>query len=417
MKALRGILLVFVMVFNTIIALAYSDFTCVKFVKAEEHKSKSSRASASTSPTDKHVLALTFQARSGDDWLIGVGEGNDLVNTKIGVKKETGREMDGGLTVTEEQWPEYEEGPLATFLVASLSASGIVEIHLASDDVLQGGTLQVTVRREILVGQQQIPHITYESITYTVEKLFIGDASIDTRRGYSDPNDESEIGDPNSTYRYLNFGNYTYNGGLFVGGMPWHKDRSGVARIQLIIGNETQQNEHSRYSVLSMFYLGRPEGDRANAFITIGAYLPKANDSNLDVSESGMTWENRWDINPRVHDPESGDPPPPDYSQDPTSTRDFGSETDTEEYYNWSLLSDDNEFLQMSLRRVCLAIKDEGNWYNPYFGSWLYFASREYQSIRTDNQNDFPWTDCKPRVWHILDSDRSLWSEEENGGE
>jgi hypothetical protein len=227
--------------------------------------------------------------------------------------------------------------------------------------------------------------------TYDLARTVLSDSGIDSRKTYGQPNLEGQLpGDANALPRPTNFGDWIYHGGLFAGVMPFQTgDLSGQSRTQLYATATTHTNTQLAAVVLL------DKGARAgliSAPITLGAFCPASTDTNLNTTESNVTWTTRWTITPR-----STPSTPPDPVQDPTETVTFsGTPSD---YGSWNLCAVTLTTVTMpetGLTRICIAMDNEPNVLTS--AKWRYFGSKEYQPLFSA----YPDNDAAPRLW-VLD--------------
>lgn len=232
---------------------------------------------------------------------------------------------------------------------------------------------------------------------YSIVRLNCNDAAIDTRLTFGDPNVAGKVvPDPNASAGYVKFGPWQYKGGLFVGNMPWlaSQDRSGTARIQFYY------DESATPTVRTLTVFHRNSSYDRDTCPTIGAFLPRSNDSNLFSSqslsqrESGLSWGNRWDINPRP----VGGTATNEWDEEAISTvstylnDDFANFPLQKYQENGTLIAGAGTY---AAGRVCLAVAEESTMTGSSPLGWRYFMSREFEGVPADAIYD----DCRPRVW------------------
>jgi hypothetical protein len=299
-----------------------------------------------------------------------------------------------------------------------------------------------------------MPTVT-ASFTLNINRISCADASIDTRRGYGDPDrDGAQVADPNSDLRNLNFGGWIFKGGLFVGNMPRSSgDRSGTARIQLFptssFSNVTVSRSNMQFATLVLFANGTggnngggpgggdvpvdplAPGERAVLAGTItppggggdpggggsggshpgvtgfGAFCAEAigpGGGSLAHRESTITWSNRLTACEPIGSNANGTGFGT-FGQNFKSARyiiDF-SGTGQSQFWNWQLT------LQPSLTTlpnydtpnfqegITIALTNETTAVDSQTQVWRYFASREWQA---SPQDQFNGTD--PHLWWIV---------------
>lgn len=311
-----------------------------------------------------------------------------------------GRSDSSVAPIAQSSIPTSQTTTQAGITYVGVPAYGTFVCGLASSGPLSGGEIKLAIRKGVYTRKwnttsgawDYINSYEYSLVTLDLTKLSCSDASIDTRKGYGQPNLDGELpGDPNADLTNLNFANWHYKGGLFVGNMPAASgDLSGMARLQLLVPSGGQGDV--RLATLSVFDLGSPTNASAPQ---IGLYLPSSSDPNLSTSQATLTWANKWTIEPRTS-PSS----PPDDSKDPISYVTFsGSGGD---YANFPLNRENALPATMSLSKICLAMTVESESSGPF---WRYFGSGEYQSAFSI----FPSNDCAPRVWRVGEKAVTTW--------
>ncbi|MBX7135766.1 MAG: hypothetical protein K1X67_24120 [Fimbriimonadaceae bacterium] len=239
----------------------------------------------------------------------------------------------------------------------------------------------------------------YAKQNYSIVRLNCNDAAIDTRLTFGDPNVAGEVvPDPNASAGYVKFGPWQYKGGLFVGNMPWlaSQDRSGKSRIQFYY------DDGSTPTVRTLTVFHRNSGYDRGTCPTLGAFLPRSNDSNLfsgqslSQRESGLSWGNRWDINPRpVAETATNEWDEEAISTVSTYLNDDFANFPLQKYQeNGTLIAGAGTY---SAGRVCLAVAEESTMTGSSPLGWRYFTSREFEDIFTEGI----YTDCRPRVWGL----------------
>jgi hypothetical protein len=295
--------------------------------------------------------------------------------------------------------PLPNPSPEAAITYQGITAPGYVDVGLAATGPLSGGDLRMTIVKKTQTRQWVNGQWQYQdgsSCTYLdldLAKLSCDDASVDSRRGFGQPNLAGEFpGDPNAPARPIKFGAWNYRGGLFLGNMPAATgDQSGTARIQLYVPSGGQGT--IRLATLSLYDFGSP----ASAYgVNLGVFLPSSTDPNLNVGEGAVTWDSKWgSILPR--DTASS---PPDHTQDPLQTLTLSGAGGA--YRSLPLQATDSLPPTMALSRICLALTDEDPATGPY---WRYFGSKEYGP----GFSTFPANDSAPRVWRLGEQSVLTW--------
>ena len=153
----------------------------------------------------------------------------------------------------------------------------------------------------------------------TIARVNALDAAIDSRKTFGWPNTDgtwSEI-QANAPRRPVNFGAYTYRGGLFVGQMTGGgKDRSGVGRTQFYLSTEVPTENSSGQDFMASCltaYCSAHAQETATGPVTqpptnpepptlpVRAHVATAESSELSSlsitqKENAVTWRNRWSI-------------------------------------------------------------------------------------------------------------------------
>lgn len=229
--------------------------------------------------------------------------------------------------------------------------------------------------------------VTFTDTTYWVRTLsyakdMCGDASIDTRKAYSNPDQSGHYpGDANGSLRPINFGSWIYSGGLFVGNIAYlNNDQSGTARIQLWDSTSAGSGTFEACCI-SLFDMGVPNRPYVTGNFTVGFYGITGS-TNSTVTESQATWDLKW---------------PVDTTGTAISTVTFPTPTgDYKDYQTWNVPSG-----SASGHYVLAIAHDEDG--TGGGGIWRYLASKEYQG---DHSGDaFPICDSAPRVWMITSTE------------
>lgn len=349
----------------------------VTLVRVEEHRSRIAYfPNESSGP--RHVLALVLKVI---DYPEGVEELR--IGTSAAMGEKSGQAPGAATWVT-----SSGSHPVRYHIVAE---GDEVEVYVpVSQDAEQAipdtGEGLVIVRRELEGGGGYL----FEECRYRARKFLCDDASIDSRRDYNQatagnaPFDLSvnPEADPNMAPRNLNFGEYTYRGGLFAGHMDFlaTNDRSGTARIQLRprIQGEWWDAE-PRYAAAALFYMGTDES--ADGPMELGHKTLQPEAPDYGISELEMTWDNRWFQTP----------------SSTTASMVFGAGAGTVSEYRsiqFGHITDAPTFA------VSIMLTDEEDFAAAGLSGWRYFASEEYQLALSEH--GFPYDDCAPRYWFIL---------------
>jgi hypothetical protein len=223
--------------------------------------------------------------------------------------------------------------------------------------------------------------ISYTRYDFTIQKLLCEDASVTSRRVFGQPNlDGSLPGDANAELRNMNYSNWEFKGGLFVGHMPFEtRDQSGTARIQLY-PQGGQISQQSVLAILTLMPLGIAAGVPGEFEVT--SYLPQPTDPDLDEPIETLTWATKW-------------------SQHWFSDKKALPALDGTnwQYANWFLGRSGNQtLLPMAVSKVGLRITSEQAAIDQKVSLWRYFAGKEYAAAFPQ---EFPLNDSQPRVWLV----------------
>lgn len=310
------------------------------------------------------------------------------------------------------------EGPVPTSatttadgLGVGLDGPGYVPVQISSTGVLSGSNLTI-VAMETRDWHVPVTYYytdsssstvwTYHSesnfkrIDVNITKLMCGDASVDTRRMFGQPNrDGVVVPDANEPLRNVKFGTWQYKGGLFVGNMPPNStDQSGTSRAQFYVpsgGTGTLVN-----GCLTVADAGQPSALSSTA--SIGLFIPQSTDPNLAVTEANVNWATRWDIEPY-------NPISLRYDTIPVTTQSL-SGASTNDYVSWSFLPSSAVLPTGSLNKLCLALTNEPTDPSGLSAVWRYFVGKEFSD---KSALGFPGDDCLPRVWRIGQTGGSIW--------
>lgn len=290
--------------------------------------------------------------------------------------------------------------------------------------VLSSALGRITVTHALnMATVPPVTSLTHEEVHYDLNRRDgFGDASVTTRKGYGQPNRDGQFpGDPNADFRNLNFGDWIFRGGMFVGNMPnGAGDRSGQARAQLFAPTVPSATA-PRMTVFTAYQWGRPSG--INGGMTIGLF---GIFTGLTQTESTANWENRFDISPRASVPSGSSETP---VSDPLLKFNVGS-SDGDSLLSGSITrvfdvgtpspTDPNiigyttYFRTWRLSGLALALHDEETLVNWGWQGWRYIATKEYLPSLPSNHG-LPYRDTAPRIWNIYVANSHLWMETFNG--
>lgn len=426
-----------------------SGFIPLRLVRAKEIRSTPSvrNINGTLSTTNKHVLALTFRYVTGAD-LNGDGS-NDTGGTTTQGEEEGGLLGDpmgggggggtggggGGPTLPDALWLEVNEAnemAPQTGIYAALdgvsNTNHVLRIKLDPGDevtvhhvpghqsqnqiFLETGAVNVRVY-DYLGGGSGTPYIyKVQEGTYYLPKSIIGDAAVDSRTLHGQPNREGQLpADPNAELQNVKFGGWIYKGGNFVGNMGAStNDRSGLARAQYFASiTQPPQNQYTsiRMYVYSFFHVGQPSGVTGD--LEVGLFSPMHSDTNIAITESQVSWETKWNIQPRTSVPQGQNATE---DKDPMRKHLLNSSM-VGEYVSNSLTTvrdyqdtSTNQWMTVAetphIKGLVLAITQESLYLQSNITAWKYFTTDEFA-------NDFPtgstiFEDCAPRVWAITES-------------
>jgi len=141
-------------------------------------------------------------------------------------------------------------------------------------------------------------HYIYLWNTYSMGRVPTTVVSVDSRKMYGSPNAAGEVPgdqrDANSPLHDVNFNNWVFRGGVFVGNSPFQSnDQSGTSRMQAYMPSDPTGN-----AVLSadlvLYYLQRPAGFTDN--FTLSTYIPSQSDPNYSTPSTDLKWSKAWTI-------------------------------------------------------------------------------------------------------------------------
>lgn len=268
-----------------------------------------------------------------------------------------------------------------------------VAVDMPIDNSFVYGYVAVRYRIRAIVKDVNTHAVITDFTTDTLYKLKVRkidatkDASVDERVGFPDDGNST---DPNSGATHLNFGSSIYKGGLFAGKFSANSDHSGESRIQI---GCYQPTGSFLFAMVSMMYLGSPAN--ATGTLVLGVFIPT---SPGGWSESGVTWDYKFDIQPRSSLP-SGQSW--DMSRDPIDTISFpmtGTTFPLYDYASWTLLRYDTSGYPTpsAYSNICIAPLD------PASPKWCYFADKEYSDIYDGISGaETSKKVCGPRIWVI----------------
>jgi hypothetical protein len=280
---------------------------------------------------------------------------------------------------------------------------------------LPSGVGQVMVTQyDHFQGSPGIPAGTglqQQEVYYNISRQDVsGDAAVDSRKGYGQPNREGQFpADPNAELRNVNFGDWVFKGGMFIGNVPSSSgDRSGTSRFQLF--DPLAFSPQDQYTIPRMTVATVYQAGKTSAFsgaMTIGIFAPLTTTSE---SESDTTWATKWNIVPRASIPSNGT-----YEQNKDPWRKF-------------TIADGDQpgLLSVSMTKVfdaphvvngntiykttwstpvfpglCYALHDEQTLVDSNFSAWRYFADKEFEVVNSDLLPT-SYRDLAPRYWRFF---------------
>lgn len=276
---------------------------------------------------------------------------------------------------------------------------------------LPSGNPRVMVTMALYNGMSSYSLTHQEAVYDLVRDDGFGDGAVDSRRGYGQPNREGQFpADPNAELRNINFGDWTFKGGMFVGNMPSSSgDRSGTSRVQLLRSTVANITTPARMMVVTVYQMGSPTNITGS--MDIGLFGPPSG-ADLMIEEDEFTWSNKWNVVPRASIP-SG----------------YSYEQDKDPYRKFTVsASDAAGFLSVSLTKVYdVAQTPVGGitpyrttWSTPIFGGiiyalddeqtkvdanntwWRYIADKEFVSTNFQDVIPTSFVDMAPRIWQFL---------------
>lgn len=237
------------------------------------------------------------------------------------------------------------------------------------------------------------------------KRVVTGDAPIDTRLVYGEPNDDGWYANANGMLRYVNFDPWVYKGGMFVGNMPMATgDGSGKARSQYWFDALTNDDQdYLQFMNFSVAHAGAPAMSTQNlpgtlnhkGAVRIGAWAGSEQQSFQGITESTATWENRWNLSGNAW------PPSPDPETIPPGVLfNEWSTNSTMDYANFQLSSVSSTGTMThnsnAFTKTVLALIEESTFTDA---RWRYFISKESAYNGWPSNSGFYSQDLKPRQW------------------
>lgn len=289
--------------------------------------------------------------------------------------------------------------------------------------ILPSGVGQVMVTKATLIttpavppqtGSTSVMSVGQQEVWYSLNrKSGIEDTAVDSRKGYGQPNREGQFpADPNAELRNINFGDWIFKGGMFVGNMPQSTgDRSGTARFQL--WEPTIETQVPRMTIFTVYQYGKPS--HVNGAMTIGLYGPLPG-PDVYIGEAGTTWANKWDITPRAAIPSGGS-----FEQNKDPYKKFVLDglmgaglisTNITKVYdkmhpspgNPTLMFPKTTWETINYPGLCLALHDEQTLVDQGWSGWRYFVDKEFQPLVQD-VIPTAFRDLAPRLWRFYVTD------------
>lgn len=281
-------------------------------------------------------------------------------------------------------------------------------------EILPSALVRVTVTRSQISYSPPPASTTswtllHEEAVYDLSRRDnFGDAAVDSRKGYGQPNREGQFpADPNAELRNINFGNWTYKGGMFIGNMPGStNDRSGTARIQLN-ADLVPGGLVPRITVLTVYQAGKPTN--VSGAMTLGVYGIWSGLGMPITAESALTWANKLPATPRAAVPngQSYDPLKDPYRKFTLADSDGEGLLSTSLTKVWDVLDPESTGLYITkwqtprLGALALALHDEQNLVDSGFTAWRYFSDKEFLPSLLQAGQLPPYQDLSPRIWNV----------------
>lgn len=276
------------------------------------------------------------------------------------------------------------------------------------------GEVMVTHVRHILDTNLQYydtTEVKQQEVYYDINRQDVsGDTAVDSRKGYGQPNREGQFpADPNAELRNINFGDWVFKGGMFVGNMPSSSgDRSGTSRFQLfdpLAFSPQDQVTIPRMTVATVYQAGR--AGNLNGGMTVGIFAPL---SAGTANESDTTWANKWNIVPRASIPGGGS-----FEQNKDPWRKFTiAHSDTANLLSVGMTKVHDVPHQVNgftvykttwstpvFPGLCYAMHDEQTLVDSNFTGWRYFADKEFVTVNADLLPT-SFRDLAPRYWRMF---------------
>lgn len=269
---------------------------------------------------------------------------------------------------------------------------------------LPAGPIWIVVRDEADYGTGRKRGV-YKLRIDLRKRIVTGDAPVDTRLVYGEPNDDGWYANANGMLRYVNFDPWVYKGGMFVGNMPMATgDGSGKSRSQFwfdALSNDDQT--YLQFMNFSVAHVGPPAMSTENlpgslnhkGDVWIGAWAGAEQQGFTGITESTATWENRWDLSgsawPPSNNPETIPPGVKFDAWSTNSVKDYANFQLTTVSGTGTMTHNSNAFT-----KTVLALIEESTFTDA---RWRYFISKESAHNGWPANSGFQSQDLKPRQW------------------
>jgi hypothetical protein len=258
----------------------------------------------------------------------------------------------------------------------------------------------------VVVSGTLVYSFTVKKDHYVIAKVSPSVQAVDTRKMYGQPNiDGGLVADANADIRNVNFYNWVFKGGIFLGNMPFGSgDNSGLSRIQVSMGTTVYTPVASS---LSMMYLGVPPGQTPGLKIGLWPWAQSlANPTQYD-SGANLNWATQWVPASTTLSTTNVAWPFVDGTQ--TSSVTLSSSTPTKEYLNWPI-----KFSAPTASTTyyafpgiptglpygfMVAVADEQTFFDTSETGWAYFADSAFQALPVNAIA--PLNDSAARVWNV----------------
>lgn len=257
---------------------------------------------------------------------------------------------------------------------------------------LPAGHIWVVVREDA-TGAANNTRAIYKLRLDLRKRIVTGDAPVDSRLVYGEPNDEGWYANANGMLRYVNFNPWTYRGGMFVGNMPMATgDGSGKSRSQFWFDALSNDDEtYLQFMNFSVAHVGAPPIPFANppetldptGSVDIGMWPGTEQSGHTGILEDEATWENKWVLSGAAYsavDLPAWTPGNSNYANFPLT----------------KVVDAAKSHCTNAFQRLFLALIDESTFTDA---RWRYFISKESAHNGWPSNSGFYSQDLKPRQW------------------